>query len=147
MSSCVLQLRETSSDRLHTKIKIIELVIYSDEFVPTRSTVFSSSLLLCKSLFNNLYNFLKTVIEFTFVKTIAIMKTLRLYLGTIFFLQYPFKSKKNNPELFHITKFKEKIFSTKLRSKLEIASLVKEESTIVASPFTFKTTNVCFSLR
>ena len=148
MSSCVLQLRKTSSDRFLTKIKNIELFIYSEQFVPSRTIVFTSILFhLCNNLLINLYHLFKTLVEFTFVKPLVKMKTLRLYLVTIFFLKYPFKSKKNNPELFHITKFKEKIFSTKLRSKLEIASLVKEESTIVASPFTFKTTNVCFSLR
>ena len=94
MSSCVLQLRETSSDRFLTKIKIIELFIYSEQFVPSRSIVFTSFLFLCNSLLNNLYHLLKTLVEFTFVKPIVIMKTLRLYLFTIFFLNYPFKSKK-----------------------------------------------------
>ena len=139
-SPCVLQLRETSSVGFHTKIKIIELFIYSEQFVPLISLFF-----LCNSLVNNSYHLLKTSVKFTFIKPIVTRKKLRLHLVTISFLKYPCKSKKKNFEPFHIVKLKKN--STKLRAKLEIASLVKKESTIVVSPFTIKITKVCLSLR
>ena len=145
MSSCVLQFRETSSDRSLTKIINIKLFIYSKQFVPPRTIVFTSIFHLCNNLVNNLHHLFKTLVVFTFAKQLVKIKTLRLYLVTIFFLKYPFKSKKKKFELFQIPKLIKN--SSKFRSKLEIVSLVKEESTIVASPFTFKTTNVYFSLR
>ena len=145
MSSCVLQFRETSSDRSLTKIINIKLFIYSKQFVPPRTIVFTSIFHLCNNLVNNLHHLFKTLVVFTFAKQLVKIKTLRLYLVTIFFLKYPFKSKKKKFELFQIPKLIKN--SSKFRSKLEIVSLVKEESTIVASPFTFKTTNVCVSLQ
>ena len=145
MSSCVLQLGKTSSDRFLTKIKNIELFIYSEQFVPSRTIIFASILFhMCNNLLNNLYHLFKTIVEFTFVKPLIKMKTLRLYLVIIIFFKYPFKSEKKF-ELFQIPKSIKN--SSKIRSKLEILSFVKEESTIVASSFTFKTTNVCVSLR
>ena len=144
-SPCVLQFRETSSDRSLTKIINIKLFIYSKQFVPPRTIVFTSIFHLCNNLVNNLHHLFKTLVVFTFAKQLVKIKTLRLYLVTIFFLKYPFKSKKKKFELFQIPKLIKN--SSKFRSKLEIVSLVKEESTIVASPFTFKTTNVYFSLR
>ena len=145
-SPCVLQLRETSSDVFHTKTKIIELIIYSEQFVPLLSLVFTSSLLfLCNSLLNKLYHLLKTSVKFAFINPTVTLESLRLHLVTIFFFKYSCKLKKMNSESFHISKFKRN--STNFKTNLETATVVKIESTIVDSTFTIKNTKVCFSLR
>ena len=164
-------------------------MIYSEQFEPSRPTIFISILIpLCTHILNNLSHVFKTHSEFTFVKPLLKTKTLLLFFVTIFFLEYPFKSKekyelfpisifmktviklpvnlksidevyksllvvrlKKNPSFeiistiihnfyseFHKTLNLNVNISSKIRSKLETVSLVKEESTIVASSFTLK---------
>ena len=188
-SSGVLQLGKTSSVRFLTKINNIELFIYSEQFEPSRPTIFTSIfVLLCTHILNNLSHVFTNHSEFTFVKPFLKAKTLLLFFVTFIFLEYPFKSKEKY-ELFSISNFMktvdelpvnlksiDKVYkflfvlgliknpsfemiysiihhsnsefhktqklnvntSPKILSKLEPVSLVKKESTHVASFFTIK---------
>ena len=101
-SSGVLQLGKTSSVRFLTKINNIELFIYSEQFEPSRPTIFTSIfVLLCTHILNNLSHAFTNHSEFTFVKPFLKTITLLLFFVTFIFLKYPFKSKEKY-ELFSI---------------------------------------------